>query len=116
MSRMIKVERLTGTALDWAVAKAICPQSMGEAWMQGWLSGGSPSISWKIGGPLIERYRVGLSYIGDEWLATAEETNHGAGACECGDTQLVAAMRAIICERLGDEIEIPSDMTLEGEA
>jgi hypothetical protein len=61
-----------------------------------------PSKSWFHGGPIIERERIEL------WIATKTDW---AGALEGraqmhGPTPLIAAMRAFVQAKLGDEVEL----------
>lgn len=83
------------------------------------LVGFAPSASWEHGGPLIERERIAV--LGDDnaaWAAgwqtssDAEEVPPGfrrvAGECwQAGPTALVAAMRAYVASKFGDEVELP---------
>lgn len=74
----------------------------------------SPSADWAQGGPLIERERIQLmpvdaggNFLGvrqerDGWLATS----FCSPVNERGDTPLIAAMRAYVVSKLGDEVEL----------
>lgn len=117
----VKTAELEGAALDWAVAKAKKPQDVhpawdlaedekGAQWLRGLVGTYSPSRIWAHGGPIIEERNIGFSYIGEEWLATLDETTQGCGHCESGPTHLVAAMRAIVAAELGDTVEIPEEL------
>ncbi|MGQ3051087.1 MAG: phage protein NinX family protein [Roseateles sp.] len=131
-----KVSELTGTLLDAAVAHSngwpyrlrdgSCevvasvplysdpPPSFGE-------SGGEmdvfvsfcPSTRWSQGGPLIERERITLhvaagrtiAYVGAEFMSD-EVTSYVASGD--GETPLIAAMRAFVTAKLGEEVELPA--------
>ena len=97
----MKVSELQGAALDWAVAK--CESTL-------YADGGMwdlfcPSTEWEFGGPIIERERIELEWSGPDWLAQIKADNEYYGA-----TPLVAAMRAFVASKLGDEVEIPEEL------
>jgi hypothetical protein len=132
---MKRVSELTGAELDYAVA--ICEGWVppGDPFVNEWIddkqnrypSGDWRSLAgrtwltarsldaqwyaapfgfsrdWKLGGPLIERERIKLSIdVMGTWMAgIGDKWNSGA------ETPLIAAMRAFVASRLGDEIEIP---------
>lgn len=117
-----KTSELEGVLLDAAVAKAlghapffggqqqgqVIPSSFQEE--QWRVHNGWPvwrySAEWVYGGPLIEREQIDLSCCsesGDEFFWTAQI---GIDACEFGLTPLVAAMRAFVASKLGEEVEL----------
>ena len=116
----MKTSELTGTALDWAVAKC---KPDGMEFRHGWRKEPllvakhdfgnvfAPSINWAQGGPLIERELIALSpylYTDDAWQATlATPDKH---YCDYGPTPLIAAMRCYVASKLGDEVEIPKEL------
>ena len=128
----MKTNELTGAALDWAVAKcegheSRCPwllekegyaawQSYEEAW-------GNPlpnySTNWAQGGPIIEREFLELrpgSFVGSKefpriFAAWAQNQRGGKTISGTGPTQLIAAMRCYVASKLGDEVEIPKELT-----
>ena len=115
----IKTDELTGAALDWAVAKAAGYLSkQGDHWMvtlpdvsvrmnfvpNSPRSSFSPSTRWAQGGPIIEREIVNLTDDGQQWVAEGHDI-----ICT-GPTPLVAAMRAFVASKLGDEVEIPEEL------
>lgn len=109
----MKTSEMTGAALDWAVAKC-----EGEIWEGDWyarhtcrfkrgvfgvcLADGttfSPSTNWAQGGPIIERLNGHhLKIWQGDWGAF-------------GPTPLIAAMRCYVASKLGDEVEIPKELT-----
>lgn len=119
--KMVKVKTadLEGKALDWAVAKAVCPQSFRDScnsdglpyWSEGWLNNGSPSSDWAQCGPLIDEYGIGI--LGpepdDESDAIAAGINwYGDdGSYGEGPTVQIAACRALVAHTFGDEVEVP---------
>lgn len=104
----MKTNELTGAALDWAVAKCEGRANDG-VWDENF------SSNWLLGGPIIEREEIALEPMthdehGDGWLATRVE---GPAICmEFGPTMLVAAMRCFVVSHLGDEIEVPDELTI----
>ena len=105
----MKTNELTGHALNWAVAK--CEGGVGDNQLIGaWYT---PSTDWSQGGPIIEREGV--------WTRTTDEGEDDPSckwraelpylAVEVGPTPLIAAMRCYVASKLGDEIEIPKELT-----
>lgn len=121
-----KTAELTGALLDAAVAKA-------EGFPSFWIDPGdesreaacvlgparaedsrfdwSPSSAWEQAGPIIEREQI--SMIIDSGFTEAFvnlNTNHGElaerDASASGPTPLIAAMRAFVAHKLGDEVEL----------
>lgn len=112
----MKTNELTGCALDWAVAKC-------EGWpMNTWYDEDQlpmirddavpewkPSTSWAQGGPIIEREKITLRVWNDEDYVHAY-IDTGKDWFE-GQTPLIAAMRCYVASKLGDEVEIPTELT-----
>jgi len=76
---------------------------------------GSPSTNWNMGGPIIERERIDVAapdeFDDDQrWFAGIyREAARRATPRNCemrGETPLVAAMRAYIVSKLGEEVEL----------
>ena len=107
----MKTSQLTGAALDWAVSKC-----WGIVWEQGDLDAGEygpgfrPSTDWEDGGPFIEREGICLWSKGYDWEAKIQ-TASGEWLTEWDASPLVAAMRCYIASLLGDEVEIPRELT-----
>lgn len=120
----MKVADLLGVMLDYWVARAE-GADLGPDWDQdeyvivGGHSGHpqveySPSTDWAQGGPIIERERIHLEPFpgGDEypeWLAFEQSDGWGEPLYDSplrqyGDTALMAAMRAYVALRFGDEV------------
>ena len=106
----IKTSELQGAALDWAVAKA-CNYEFNGHWFK-------PSTDWSQGGPLIAAHRVEFYAQIDEYTATvASENCQHCLECGCvieggvnGPSHLIAACRAIIAAKLGDEVDVPEEL------
>ena len=104
----MKTNQLTGAALDWAVAKCEDVYCFDGTY--------TPSTNWAQGGPIIEREWIELCRLNNgewrgQWYEQATEKIHR----EYGDTPLIAAMRCYVASKLGDEVEIPTELT-QGEA
>lgn len=64
-------------------------------------------LNWSQGGPIIERERILIEpHSGNQWCATYKCPD----AIYDGHTPLIAAMRAYVASKLGDEIEIPEEL------
>lgn len=126
----IKTSELSGVALDWAVAQidevktimlapkkdepkkpfalfgSIALPVGGDA-----ENGYSPSTCWHCGGPLIESRMVSLHcpQSADDIWAGWVITDKGE-FCQGGDTALIAACRAIVAAKLGDEVDVPEGL------
>lgn len=111
----IKTSELTCAALDWAVAKAL-------GYADDEISGECKySTDWAQGGEIIDKegITVGVyhnedgntipnkwqAYIG--WKPDLLEPAFQAD----GPTAMIAAMRAIVSSKLGDEVEVPEELT-----
>jgi len=75
----------------------------------------SPSTDWGHGGPIIEREQISIRPVFFEdyvecgfnveyWEATCSRD----GTFSCGNTPLVAAMRAYVASKFGEEVELRS--------
>jgi hypothetical protein len=117
----IKTNQLTGAALDWAVAKCQFPYASSEdiqVWVQPLPCDDEtdfkfqPSTDWAQGGPIIEREGIWLqSEVGKEETASAWYAVSMDGHDAYGPTPLIAAMRCYVTSKLGDEVEIPEEIT-----
>jgi len=119
-----KTSEVEGAALDWAVAKCEKhdnlrknPHASDDALImdgpQGngvYLSYLSYSTIWAQGGPIIEREKIGIGHAweGSDWLASAHAVTADVYR---GKTALIAAMRCYVASKLGDEIEVPKEIT-----
>ncbi len=111
----MKTNELSGAALNWAVAKCegllVSDMWSGDMWL------GLPySTDWAKGGPIIEREEISISreFASNriEWAAwTPAPIRDDAEAFGYGPTPLIAAMRCYVASKLGDEVEIPEELT-----
>jgi hypothetical protein len=121
----MKTKELNGGMLDYWVAKAedraVDYHDLGahggdfvtvvDPEQSGWVFW-SPSRAWADGGPIISRENIATEKIGPIiWAATIghqEKTRQLGNAYEHGETLLIAAMRAYVASKFGDEVaEIP---------
>lgn len=136
----MKTSELTGKALNWAVGVADGIQwesddpevglyhrrsrnnrlvlgALDYDTMDDWgLTLYSPSMKWAQGGPIIEREGISIvcwSFHSMPWKASIEGgTDAGVDLyVEYGHTPLIAAMRCYVASKLGDDIEIPKELT-----
>ena len=109
----MKTSELTGTALDWAVAKCKGTEVRMLDRQIVWPEDYAPSTDWAQGGPIIEQEGMGVwMYQWNEdgepeagWYAEDKDGNH----VRTGPTPLIAAMRCYVASKLGDEVEIPKE-------
>lgn len=124
---------LTGSALDWAVAKCEGLRLHKDALLGGiikdgwWASGyyADPnqwiqlgqlrySTSWAQGGPIIEDKVHTLVERNGVWEVEVFHPKPPNARRFCyavkGPTPLIAAMRTYVASRLGGEVEIPEDL------
>lgn len=125
----INTFKLTGAALDWAVAK--CEGEYKPTAVPCY------STDWAQGGPIIEREEITLVcaegeyspkhrkyktyWVAEEGLQYAQDVygpqGDDWGACFrienniSGQTPLIAAMRCYVASQLGAWVEIPSELT-----
>lgn len=122
----MRTSELSGTALDWAVAK--CEGVInGDALDVGFICerGYTPSTDWAQAGRIIEREKISVIWFqfSDEqyWLASVDKVRHEHEMfdgidipyeCEArGDAPLVAAMRCYVASKMGEEVEIPEGLS-----
>jgi len=108
----MKTSELTGIALDWAVTK--CQADADTAFdMRVWLNGYTNyglfhySSNWEHGGPVIARECISTDYAQAADWAARSKTYQWA----YGPTPLIAAMRCYVASKLGDNIELPKELT-----
>lgn len=97
----IKIQDLTGAALDWAVnqIEECCDDPNAPPF----------STNWAQGGPIIEREAVELSKDLGRWTATIRVDDEEPWELY-GPTPLIAAMRCYVASQLGDEVDIPDEL------
>jgi len=101
----MKTAELTEAALDWAVAKCEGVISGNECLDRiDWLT--EYSTDWAQGGLIIEREHIALWSEGYDWEAKRYGQHES-----WGQTPLIAAMRCYVASKLGNEVEIPKELT-----
>ena len=118
----MKTNELTEAALDWAVAKCIghrVAESYGsyiriylpDLKQSGYTLAFCPSTDWAHGGPIIERegllVRPSFTDERGKWTSILWAST---SFFESGPTPLIAAMRCYVASKLGDEIELPTEL------
>ena len=75
----------------------------------------TPSTNWAQGGPIIERERIATGFDGyddiDLALPIWSACKYVDGVEGYGHTPLIAAMRCYVASKLGDNIDIPKELT-----
>ena len=125
----MNVNELTGSKLDWAVAKCegadrlhVNPHRfekrliMQMADRPVYFDTFRFSTDWSQGGLIIEREKINThsnttrmaKYPDSDWLADCPE--HGQCVSFTGRTPLIAAMRCYVASKLGNEIDIPEEL------
>jgi hypothetical protein len=108
----MKTSELTGALLDYWVARAEGEsaeiQTYGDKDMCViFCREFSPSTDWAQGGPIIERERIQLEF--HQWHKAAPwcalKHSNAPSYDERGPTPLVAAMRAYVASKFGDEVQ-----------
>jgi hypothetical protein len=107
----IKTSELTGAALDWAVTCANYEINIDCVWSN-FRRECEYSTDWAQGGPIIEREMIELV---PQSPALWEAMYRNQHIPHDGPTPLIAAMRCYVASKLGDEVEVPDELTmLEG--
>jgi hypothetical protein len=109
----IKTSELTGTALDWAVAKCGGGGNFPASFKQAHENGMSNySTNWAQGGLIIEREGIDIcTSTRGGWIATLlidcenDEVVRGEG-----ETCLIAAMRCYVASELGFKVDVPDEL------
>ena len=116
---------LTGTALDWAVAKCEgylddCNSWLHQATLEEVADSGSyhPSTDWAYGGPIIEQKKIDLFTEKEPlclWAASVARYQNGERLIGWrthghGPTPLIAAMRCYVASKLGDTVDVPDEL------
>ena len=107
----MKTSKLTGAALDWAVAKCEGVEIILRQENWDWYSS-----SWEQGGPIIERELIEIYPLCNvEWGARKVDSE-GDLIRFYGDTPLIAAMRCYVASKLGDDVDVPADLLSANQA
>ena len=114
----MKTSELTGPALDWAVAK--CEDGATNPLAFTGANRSKVSESWATCGPIIEREHISVRHSDGQWVAEWWPDNSGMAKKPSqrfvhnrqmvGPTALIAAMRCYVASKLGDDVNIPSEL------
>lgn len=118
----IKTSEATDRQLNWAVTKCkgikVITVKGGRATFSDPADDGALnempinySTDWAQGGPIIEQFEIDLKVVEENvWQASNVfddmEFHHYTGP-----TPLIAAMRCYVASKLGDEIDVPDELT-----
>lgn len=102
----MKTSKLTGAALDWAVAKCEGVKLNDGNTLSNDCDFYTPSTDWAQGGPIIEREEINILNQNRIVAWQRGRETFGAG----GPTPLIAAMRCYVASKLGDDVEIPEEL------
>jgi hypothetical protein len=105
----MNTSELTDGNLDWAVGKALDTQGKFMDWKPA-----SYSHRWDLAGPIIEREGISILDHGvDDYPQVRCEafigTGYEAEFKSFGPTPLIAAMRAYVASKLGNEVLLPGE-------
>jgi hypothetical protein len=110
----MKVSDLEGIWLDYWVAKAqghhlSCDWNQDDYILIGTGAGDlrqfSPSTAWIQGGEIIEEERLCITALNSGiWKGIANNASTAPGIVQFGQTPLVAAMRAYVASKCGEEV------------
>lgn len=103
----IKTSELTDVALDWAVLFARNP-GVANLFSVTHCVPAPFSTEWALGGEIVESECIDLYHSGT-WSAEmvqGEDVIHTEGP-----TPLIAAMRCYVGSKLGNEVEVPDELT-----
>ena len=106
----MKTKELHGAALDWAVAKCLgLVSDETPRYARNTEYSFKPSTSWQDGGPIIEREKIECDTYRYGWRAARYVST--APTYGYGHTILIAAMRSYVASKMGEEINIPSEVS-----
>lgn len=121
----VKVSEATNLQLDWMVAKCegwdgydvhsngafkLERSDTGECI---WLRCFTPTTDWSQGGPIFSEAGIGAEKAENDcdWVAMRRYTLQRDDAYWCGPTELIAKARCFVAFRLGEEVEVPEELT-----
>jgi hypothetical protein len=108
----MKTSELSGAALDWAVQQ--CEGARKDIDFVWWTDDHySPSTDWAQGGPIIEREGISVMYrTGVRMIANINgQYEQTIGHRHKGNLGLIVAMRCYVASVLGDDIDLPKELT-----
>ena len=103
----MKTNELTGAALNIAVHNLAFP----DVPINDNCTAPPYSTDWAFGGPIIEDYRITIQFDGDGIRCDLTTDDGGFFVGFDDSTPLIAAMRCFVASKLGDEVDIPKELT-----
>ena len=97
---LIKTSELSGPALDWAVWQTMTENVSLDEWC--------PSSNWAQGGPIVEREHIDI--LSPDLPTPSTWTARMGRSHAHGPTPIIAAMRAFVASKLGDEVNVPKGL------
>ena len=109
----MKTSELSGAALDWAVAKCEGNCEGDFSWYYDRRDTFNYSTDWAQGGPIIEREGLQLRKRNDfHFPAPFWQAGQWSDiTLTPGPTPLIAAMRCYVASKLGDDVDVPEELT-----
>lgn len=120
--KKLKTSELTGEALDWMVTSIEEPDAL-RFGVADWQEQRSHTVkrgeylyrwssSWAQGGPIIHREKIDHSfgYSGPDTCTAWPNHMVHVPTAQVGPTLLIAAMRAYIASKMGDEVDVPDGL------
>jgi hypothetical protein len=114
----IKVSEVTPVQLNWLVALCEGEYFIAESGVNGIgmeFEATDYTANWAQGGAIIDRERIGVwpsDCIEGMWAAQSDYKVYPERLSPYyGVTPLIAAMRCYVASKLGDEIELPKELT-----
>ena len=116
----MKTSELIGPALDWAVAKCLGDEEHFEPFYpdpyDGYGSGPVYTLAkydsdWSLSGPIIERETIDIEWKGEDKVRASYAWLDETFTEAFGPTPLIAAMRCFIASKLGDEVDVPKELS-----
>jgi len=106
----MRTSDLSGAALDWVVTKIEAERKRFTVYPE-YIT--DYSTDWARGGPIIERENISVMFSFDlqTWVSAIGELWVPEEGGIHGPTPLVAAMRCYVASKLGDEVEIPEELS-----
>lgn len=107
----IKPAELQGAALDWAVWKIEHGGAKSAGELEAALSPFAPSTDWAQGGPIIERERIDIWCYESDLSIFRANIQGSKKPDQQGKTMLIAAMRCYVASKLGEEVDVPEELS-----
>lgn len=116
----VKTSELTGAVLDWTVASCLGAIHESGFWDEiessYYSRPTSYSTDWAQGGPILSDARISrtIDHSGlwiAYWTDGYTDGDEGKKWMQCDRSELVAGLRCYVASELGDEVEVPEELT-----